>query len=210
MRSICFALLALSLTSTALADEKAAPAATAGDTVENAAKGADTAADQAAAATDGTTDAAATADDAAQKRSDRPHGGLHSSLPDTVVAIDKISAVQLDDLLSANGFAVKEAAEGSDAALVWKIEGFDADILLGREHQVIQVHTAFDVTTTLEKVNLWNRDNLFTHAFIDEQNKPCIELELDLSGGVTTDRVIDFFKMSREAVLSFSQAITKP
>ncbi len=132
-----------------------------------------------------------------------------SALPDVVVAIDRISLVQLDDLLSSEGFSVKEATDGAENALEWKIEGYKADILLGNQQQVLQVHSCFDAKSSYEKMNLWNRENLFTHAFLNESHQPCIEMELDLNQGVTTLRVIDFFKMARNAVLHFQQDLGK-
>ena len=152
-----------------------------------------------------TPEAASPADAPKEAESPAKTDAPKSDLPDVVVAIDRITLVQLDDLLSSEGFSVKEAADGAENALEWKIEGYKADILLGNQQQVLQVHSCFDAKSSYEKMNLWNRENLFTHAFLNESHQPCIEMELDLNRGVTTLRVIDFFKMARSAVLHFQE-----
>jgi hypothetical protein len=46
----------------------------------------------------------------------------------------------------------------------------------------------------LNIVNDWNRNNYYSRSYVDQGGDPTLELELDLTGGVTEARIIDFFK----------------
>ncbi|MDR2405629.1 MAG: YbjN domain-containing protein [Deltaproteobacteria bacterium] len=54
---------------------------------------------------------------------------------------------------------------------------------------------------TLEDANNWNRDFKYSKTYLDEDKDVVLELDLDLTGGVTERRIIDFFascKLSHE------------
>jgi hypothetical protein len=45
---------------------------------------------------------------------------------------------------------------------------------------------------TLEDANGWNKEYKYSKMYLDKDNDPTLELDLDLTGGVTEDRIIDF------------------
>jgi hypothetical protein len=51
----------------------------------------------------------------------------------------------------------------------------------------------------LAKVNAWNKTKRFSRSYLDDDDHVCLELDLDLAGGVTPDRVRDFLKTCRSA-----------
>lgn len=57
------------------------------------------------------------------------------------------------------------------------------------------------VESSLETVNEWNRTKRYSRSYLDSDQDPVLELDLDLAGGVTEDRIIDFLSTCR---LSFS------
>ena len=53
----------------------------------------------------------------------------------------------------------------------------------------VQFHVAYDLSTpvTLEQLNEWNRGQRFGRAFLDKENDPTLEMDVDLDdGGMST------------------------
>lgn len=104
--------------------------------------------------------------------------------------ISTMTKAQLHDLMKAEGYAVSIDEDGD---LLWKIDGLRAFLLVASEGSSLQFHIAFsDGNATLEKVNAWNRDMRYSRNYLDESGDPHLELDLDLAGGVTQARVLDF------------------
>ena len=58
----------------------------------------------------------------------------------------------------------------------------------------IQFHSGYDLKTqvSLEKINEWNRTKRFGRAFLDAENDPILEMDVDLDdGGLSQDLFID-------------------
>ncbi|MDR2197860.1 MAG: YbjN domain-containing protein [Deltaproteobacteria bacterium] len=47
---------------------------------------------------------------------------------------------------------------------------------------------------TFEDANKWNRDYIYSKTYLDDDNDPALELDLDLTGGVTEARIISFLE----------------
>jgi hypothetical protein len=69
-------------------------------------------------------------------------------------------------------------------------------------NQSIKFYSSFkSEDVTLSKVNNWNKSKRLSNSYLDDNGHPVLELELDITGGVTRDRIADFLKTCR---LSFS------
>ncbi|HEX2763070.1 MAG TPA: YbjN domain-containing protein [Allosphingosinicella sp.] len=58
----------------------------------------------------------------------------------------------------------------------------------------VQFHSGYDLTTpvTLDRINEWNRSQRFGRAFLDKENDPILEMDVDLDdGGITPLLFID-------------------
>jgi len=58
----------------------------------------------------------------------------------------------------------------------------------------VQFHSGYDLSTpvSLEKLNEWNRSKRFGRAFLDAENDPILEMDVDLDdGGLSQDLFID-------------------
>ena len=58
----------------------------------------------------------------------------------------------------------------------------------------VQFHSGYDFTTapSLELINEWNRTNRFGRAFLDKENDPILEMDVDLDdGGISPALFID-------------------
>ncbi len=106
-----------------------------------------------------------------------------------------ISGEQLRSMMADEGYA---ATIDEDGDLVWKINGFKAQLIIGEGQEAVQFHIAFrDVDVTLAEVNEWNRTKRFSCSYLDDEGDPHLELDLDLAGGVTDARILDFLRTCR-------------
>ena len=58
----------------------------------------------------------------------------------------------------------------------------------------VQFHSGYDLKTapSLELINEWNRNNRFGRAFLDKENDPILEMDIDLDdGGMSPALFID-------------------
>lgn len=60
---------------------------------------------------------------------------------------------------------------------------------------------------TLEQVNGWNRDKRFGKAYLDNENDPRLEMEVNLDHGVTRNNLDDSFDWWRIALEEFSKKV---
>lgn len=135
--------------------------------------------------------AAATAAGAA--RAEQPAGGR--LLP----VIERISGPVLVTIMEAEGYAV---SLDEDADVVWKIEGLRTLIQVDPDGDSLLFRAAFgDGNATLERVNAWNGTKRFSRSFLDDEGDPVLELDLDLTGGVTLERLTDYLLTCRMSYL---------
>jgi hypothetical protein len=54
-----------------------------------------------------------------------------------------------------------------------------------KECATVQFHSGYDLSTTLplETINEWNRSERFGRAYLDKENDPILEMDLDLDDG---------------------------
>lgn len=108
-----------------------------------------------------------------------------------------ISQDHLQSILKEEGYAVSLERE---RVLVWKIDGARSLLLLSDDGGSIQFYASFgDSSATLKKVNEWNRTKRYSRSYLDDDGDPVLELDLDLAGGVTVERVIDYLDTCRQS-----------
>jgi hypothetical protein len=107
----------------------------------------------------------------------------------------KITRAQMKAIMDSEGFSVTPDEDGD---LVWKIEGFRSFMFVSKDEESLQFHASFrDEDATLAKVNEWNRAKRYSRTYLDAEGDPHLELDLDLAGGVTRARIVDFLKTCR-------------
>jgi hypothetical protein len=109
--------------------------------------------------------------------------------------IDRVSTATLKRMMETEGNSVSINDRGN---IVWKVEGLTAIMLIYEGEQSIQFYCSVSGSdATLKKVNRWNETKRFSRSYIDAEGDPCLELDLDLAGGVTTERIQSFFRTCR-------------
>jgi len=59
-------------------------------------------------------------------------------------------------------------------------------VLFNKKDDTLQLYAGFSgLKITLSRINEWNRTKRFSRAYLDAENDPCLEADIDLTGGVT-------------------------
>jgi len=121
--------------------------------------------------------------------------------------VDSMTVAQLAEFMAGEGYAVEVKEAGY---LQWKLEGFRCQIFVGNDNKSIQFHSSFaDGTATLKRVNEWNRTMRYSRSYLDDDGDPHLELDLDMCGGVTTDRIRDYLKTCRVSFEAWQLKVVK-
>lgn len=107
------------------------------------------------------------------------------------------TAEQLAAFMKGEGYSVEVDPDGD---LAWKLDGYKSVIFVADDNASLLFYAAFnDGNATLEKVNNWNKTRKYSRSYIDNDGDPCLELDLDLVGGVTPDRIRDYLRTCRDS-----------
>lgn len=122
------------------------------------------------------------------------------------VLVHRITDEQLTEILRGEGYAPTFERPG---VLRTRIEPLTVLFFVADDGRSLQAFTGFRSTTTsLETVNAWNRGHRYSRAYLDPDGDPVIELDLDLAGGVSRERLLDYLRTVRVSVLAFVKAVT--
>lgn len=115
--------------------------------------------------------------------------------------IRSITTSQLQKLMTEEGYSTKVDKDGD---LVWKLDGFNTFVTIAKDQESIQFYVGFDADDDpipMDRINEWNRGKKYSRTYVTEDGSPYLVLDLDLVGGVSKERVIDFLSTCR---VSFS------
>lgn len=118
----------------------------------------------------------------------------------------RLSLFEVRDLLRTEGYQTDLDA-GNDVCH-FKMMGYSVQMFVADGGESIQFHCGWaDTNATLRSVNAWNEGMRFSRAYIDSDGDPHLELDLDLAGGVTRARVIDFLATCRVSLERFVREV---
>ncbi|HMO79853.1 MAG TPA: YbjN domain-containing protein [Pyrinomonadaceae bacterium] len=119
----------------------------------------------------------------------------------------KITRDQIRAIMVREGYSVTTDEDGD---IVWKIEGYSTLMLVASDSESLMFSSSFtDSKATLEKTNEWNRKAKYSRSYIDNDGDPVLELDLDLAGGVTDARIVDFLKTCRGAFVDWVSEVVR-
>lgn len=107
--------------------------------------------------------------------------------------VDGSDPEQLENLIRGFGSAVLETDDVGDPMIVGRMEGTRFVVLFygcddaGSNCDSVQFRAAWSTSgeISLDAINAWNRDKRFGKAYIDDENDPVIEMDVNLDSGVT-------------------------
>jgi hypothetical protein len=112
-------------------------------------------------------------------------------LPDGGVTAQEVAAV-----LQEKGYKAEITTDSTgDPTVMTAADGSNVSIYFydckgeGPRCTSIQFVSAFDIDDgmSLSKINLWNRENRFGRAYLDDENDPFVEMDVDVEHGFTTE-----------------------
>jgi len=119
--------------------------------------------------------------------------------------VDTVSIDDLAELMEGEGYAVEVNNENF---VQWKVDGYRCQVFVADDSQAVQFHVSFsDGNATLKKVNLWNATKRFSRTYLDEDGDPHLELDLDLAGGVTRERIVDYLRTCKVSLATWCDEV---
>lgn len=119
--------------------------------------------------------------------------------------IESISPKDLMAIFKSQGYSCEFSSE---RAIVWTIDGLRTTMILSSSGSQIMFRAAFgDGNATMKRVNNWNKNRQFSRSYLDDDGDPVLELDLDLEGGVTKERIIDYLKTCRTSYLQWVREV---
>ena len=109
-------------------------------------------------------------------------------------------------LMQGEGYSVTKEGQG----IIWKIDGKRAVMLVSQSGNGLLFVTAYsDGNATPEKINEWNKTKRYSRTYLDDEGDPVLEVDLDLEGGVSRARVLDYLKTCRVSLASWTQEVIR-
>lgn len=106
--------------------------------------------------------------------------------------LTRIGAPELHEIFRDEGYSFET---DSDGHVTWKLDGNLTRVYRSEEGNSLLFRVGFkNENTTLAKVNEWNKSKQFSRSYLDDDGDPVLELDLDIDGGITKARIIDFLK----------------
>lgn len=88
----------------------------------------------------------------------------------------------------------------------FKLKGYK--VVLFNKGKDIQLYAGFKAKrVTLSRINEWNKSKRFGRAYLDNDNDPVIEADLDFEGGVTAEAIVRFVALFGQLVEGFAAHI---
>lgn len=126
----------------------------------------------------------------------------------STTVITSLTSSEFQRHVQAMGFECirgKDAAGKEDSYFTFKAEGYKV-AALSTTPDILELYNSFsDIKPTLAIVNEWNRDNNFSHAYVDGDGNAVIENDMIISGGVTNETVEVFVKTFRDTVARWAR-----
>ena len=91
---------------------------------------------------------------------------------------------------------------------VYRFEVDGLKVLLFNKAETMQLAASFSGKITLSRINEWNRTKRFTRAYLDNDNEPMLEGDIELTGGVTERNVKEWFKTYVASLKAFQKHIS--
>nr|WP_321501328.1 YbjN domain-containing protein [uncultured Dethiosulfovibrio sp.] len=126
-----------------------------------------------------------------------------SAFAELPTVVDRATIQDVVDLLGDEGYRSDIDDENS---CTFKIQGYNAQIILYNDGEALQFHASWvNSDATLESLNHWNQNWRFGRAYLDEKGNPHLEVDLDLAGGVTVDRIKDYIRTCQDLIVNFAK-----
>ncbi|MDY8109619.1 YbjN domain-containing protein [Fulvimarina sp. 2208YS6-2-32] len=128
-----------------------------------------------------------------------------------VLHADDVDAIR--DLAEGYGAARVVELDNGDPAIVGEINGTDYQLFFlecdnGENCGALNFYAVWDVpTVSVGALNVWNRTAPFNKAYLTEQNRPVIEMNLPAKGGFQREQLDYVFEQWTIALAEFARTV---
>ncbi len=117
--------------------------------------------------------------------------------------VAKMEASRIERILEDFGLEYEELDNG---VYTFRIEGLK--VALFNKGETMQLYAGFSGRkVTLSRINEWNKGKRFSRAYLDDDNDPVIEADIELTGGVTERNVKEWMKTFAVSLTTFKKHI---
>lgn len=120
-----------------------------------------------------------------------------------------VTTVDTEDMtryLREEGYEVLKVDEDGD--VVFKMEGVRVYMIKPTQGNAIFMRAAWSGSNaTLATINKWNRGKRYSHAYLDDDGDPVLQVDLDLAGGVTEARIRDYILTTKLLLRAFQEEV---
>ena len=119
--------------------------------------------------------------------------------------LTQISPPALQKIFKDEGYSFELDGDGD---IIWKIEGVRALVIRSENGNQIAFRMSFkNENTTLAKINAWNKSKRFSRTYLDDDGDPVLQLDLELDGGITKERIVDYLKTCRISMAAWAKEV---
>ena len=123
----------------------------------------------------------------------------------TEKVVRKATPQFVEQLLGKLDLDYKEASKNS-----YLIQLAEMRMLILIQTGDLQLYIGFKgVRASVNRINEWNRTHRFSRAYIDKDNDPVLESDLDFAGGVTLDTIKNFITLFESSAKAYKEFLAK-
>jgi len=120
----------------------------------------------------------------------------------------EINQAELMRIMEKDGYAISKAPAGEN--IHWRIDGRVTLLLISENRLSVQFYVGItDSNGNLERVNAWNTSRRYSRSYMDRDGDPVLELDLDLTGGITEARIRDFLLTCRLSLTQWMDEVVR-
>lgn len=114
---------------------------------------------------------------------------------------ETITPVQLISIIQNSGYS---AIDGGDNLVIWDILKQKSAIKISDKHDsIVFLFYSKSIKGTFDNANQWNLEKQFSKSFIDDEGDIFLELDLDLSGGISEENIKHFLDLCQISARAF-------
>lgn len=130
-------------------------------------------------------------------------GAAPYALADDTSVTDDLTATQAERILK--DFEI-EFEELDNGAYIFEVD--DLKMIFFNRGKTLQLYSVFrDAKVTMSRINEWNKTTRFAKAYLDSDNDPALEGDLELTGGVTIKNIKEWMKTYVACLRKFKEHV---
>lgn len=122
-------------------------------------------------------------------------------------SLQQFSRDQVEDILRSEGYSAIKVV--TDKSMILKIDGTAYGITVYDDGDIQCTYVLSTSDTKLETVNAWNQEKRLSRAYLDDDNDPTLEVDLDADAGVTEKHVARLVRLCVFSASRFKRHLEK-